>query len=114
MCCPTSAEISRANTADELPDAGQDRMLIAREGPVIGAVELDESGLRDVTGEVPPGADANGAVVATMEYQGRRGNPAQKMPHVGIAQRLEHALDGSRARRRPEQACPPGSRLSIA
>jgi len=37
----------------------QDRLEIAREGPVIGAVELDESRLRDVAGEVPAGADAN-------------------------------------------------------
>lgn len=35
------------------------------------------------------------------------------MPYIRIAHRLEHALDGSGARRRPEQACPPGSRLSI-
>src|SRR5258708_7672307 len=40
--------------------------------------------------------------------------PVQRMPHIRTAQRLEAALDGSRARRRPEQACPPGSRLSIA
>ena|SRR6516225_5776610 len=80
---------------------------------MIGAVELDESSLRDVAGEMPSGADANGAVIAAMEHQGRSGNSAKKMPHIRVAQRLEHALDGSRARRRPKQACPPGSRLSI-
>ena len=89
-------------------------MLIAREGPVIGAVELDESHLRDVAGEMPAGADANGAVAPTVEHQGRSRNSLQKMAHIRIAQRLEHALDGSRARTGPEQARPPGSRLRIA
>jgi len=46
---------SRHKAADELPDAGQDGLLIAREGPVIGAVELDEAGLGDVAGEMPAG-----------------------------------------------------------
>ena len=59
---------SRCKTADELPDAGQQRLLIAREGPVIVAVELDESRLRDMTGEMPAGADTNGAVPSTMEH----------------------------------------------
>src|SRR5262245_60761995 len=36
------------------------------------------------------------------------------MPLVHIAQRLKHALDGSRARCGPEQACPPGSHAMIA
>jgi hypothetical protein len=60
---------SRRETADKLLDAGQDGLLIAREGPVIGAVELDELRLRDVAGEVPADADANGAVAATVERQ---------------------------------------------
>ena len=34
---------SRRQTADKLLDAGQDGLLIAREDPVIAAVELDES-----------------------------------------------------------------------
>jgi hypothetical protein len=33
-------------------------VLIAGEGPVIGAVERDEARLRDVTGGMPAGADA--------------------------------------------------------
>jgi hypothetical protein len=69
-------------------DAGEDGLLIAREGPVIGAVELDNSRLPHVAGEMPAGADANSAVAATMEHQVRRGNSAQKMPHIRIAQRL--------------------------
>jgi hypothetical protein len=81
---------------------------------VIGAVELDESRLRDVAGEMSARADANGAVAATVEHQGRSGNSAQKMPHIRVAQRLEQPLEGSRARRGPEQARPPGSRLRIA
>ena len=76
----------------------QDRLEIAREGPVIGAVELDESRLRDVAGEMPADADANDAVVPTVEHQGRSRNSAQKMAHICIARRLEHALEGSRAR----------------
>ncbi|WP_235025412.1 hypothetical protein [Caballeronia terrestris] len=51
-------------------------MLIAREDPMIGAVELDKSRVRDVAGEMSAGADANGAVVDTMEHQSRNGNPA--------------------------------------
>src|SRR5215510_11471687 len=102
---------SRRETADKLLDAGQDRLLIAREGPVIGAVELDESRLRDVAGEIPAGADANGAVAATVEHQGRSGDPAQEMPHIGVAHRLQHTHNSSRARRGPEHSCPPGSRL---
>jgi hypothetical protein len=42
---------SRREAADKLLDAGQDRLLIAREGPVIAAVELDESRPCDVAGE---------------------------------------------------------------
>ena len=67
-------------------DAGQDRLLIAGEGPVIGAVKLDESHLRDVGGEMPAGADANGAVAPTLEHQGWSRNSAQKMAHIRIAQ----------------------------
>ena len=65
-------------TSDELPDASKNGLLIAREGPVIGTIELDESRPRDVTGKMPAGADANGAVAATMEHEGRRGNSVQK------------------------------------
>jgi hypothetical protein len=61
---------SCCETADKLLDAGQDGLLIAREGPVIGAVEFDESRLRDVAGEMPAGADANGAIAKTLR-QGR-------------------------------------------
>jgi hypothetical protein len=92
---------SRRKTADKLPDAGENRLLIAGEGPVIGAVELDKLRLRDVAGEMPAGADANGAVTAAVEHESRRGNFAQKMPHIRIAQRLEQALHGSRARSKP-------------
>jgi len=48
---------SSCNAADKLSDADQQRLLIAREGPVIVAVELDESRLRDMTGEMPAGSD---------------------------------------------------------
>ena len=82
---------------DKLLDAGQDGLLIAREDPVIAAIELDESRIRDMTGEMPASADANGAVATTVEHQGRSRNSAQKMPHIHLAQRLEHSLDGSRA-----------------
>ncbi len=75
-------------TADKLLDAGQDALLIAREGPVIRAIELDEFRLRDVAGEMPTGVDANGAIAATVEHQGRSGDRAQEMPHIGVAQRL--------------------------
>jgi hypothetical protein len=34
-------------------------LLVAREDPMIRTVEPDESRLRDVTGEMPAGADAN-------------------------------------------------------
>ena len=98
LACITRV-LSRRETADELLYTGQDGLLIAREGPVVGAVELDKSRLRDVASEMAAGADANSAVAATVEHQGRRRNSAQKMPHIGIAQRLEQALEGSRARR---------------
>ena len=88
---------SHPETADESPNAGEDGLLIAREDPVIAAVELDESRMRDMAGEMPAGADANGAVATTVEHQGRSRNSAQQMTHIHIAQRLEHAPDGSRA-----------------
>src|SRR5262245_6494460 len=69
--------------------------------------------MSDMAGEMPAGVDANGKVATTMEHQGRSGNSTQKMPHIRIAQRLQHGLEGSRARRCPEQTCPPGSHLSI-
>ena len=78
-------------------DTGQDGLLIACEDPVIAAVELDESRMCDMAGEVPASADANGAVATTVEHEGRSRNSAQKMPHIRFAQRLEHPLDGSRA-----------------
>ena len=106
--------VSRPETADKFPDASQYRLLITRERPVIGAVQLDESRLRDVAGEMPAGADTNGAVAATMQHQGRSGDSAQNMPHIRVAQCLEQALDCSRSRRGPQQACPPGSRPRIA
>jgi hypothetical protein len=52
-----------------LLDAGQDGLLIAREDPLIGAIELDESRLRNVTGEMAPGVEANGAVAVAVEQQ---------------------------------------------
>ena len=104
---------SRHETAHKLLDIGQDGLLIAREDPVIGAVEFDESCVRDVAGKMAAGADANGAIAVAVEHQSWNGNSTQKVPHIHIAQRLEHALDGSGARRGPEQACPPGSCLRI-
>lgn len=106
--------VLRRETANKLLDVGQNGFLIARESPMIGAVERDESCLRDVAGEMPAGIDANGAVAATVEHQGRRGNPPQKMPHIRIAQRMEYALEGPRAGRGSKQASPPGSRMRIA
>ena len=72
LACITRV-LSRRETADELLYTGQDGLLIAREGPVVGAVELDKSRLRDVASEMAAGADANSAVAATVEHQGRRG-----------------------------------------
>ena len=43
------------------------------------------------------GADADGAIAAAVQHQRRNGNPLEKMPHIRIAQGLEHALDGARA-----------------
>src|SRR5262249_46084973 len=74
----------------------------------------DETRSRDVACEMPAGADANGAITATVEHEGRSGYSVQKMPHICITQCLEYTLDGSRARRGPEQTCPPGSRPRIA
>jgi hypothetical protein len=66
---------------DELPDAVKHGLLIAGESPVIGAVELDESRLRDMDRPRPkPSAAAK--------------------PHID--QRARHA--DSRARRFPWQA----------
>ena len=45
-----SRSSSRRQTADELLDTGQDGLLIAREDPVIAAVELDESRMCDMAG----------------------------------------------------------------
>jgi hypothetical protein len=88
-------------------------LLVAREGPVVDAIEFDEARLRDVAGEIAAGANTNRTVTATVEHQGWRGNSAQEMPHISIAQRLEQTFESSWARRSPEQACPPGSRLRI-
>jgi len=63
---------SRAPQApEELLDIGQDGLLIPREGPMVGAVELDKARLREVAREVAPGSDANGAIPAAMEHQAR-------------------------------------------
>ena len=118
ICCKTVFRLylqlaSGCETADELLDAGQNGLLIAGEEPMIGAVELNEPRLRDVAGEIAAGAYANGAVAPPVEHQRRNGNSAQKMPRIRVAQRLEHTLDGARARRSPEQAGPPGSCLRI-
>ena len=59
---------SPPETAEELPDIGQDGLLIPREGPMVGAVKLDEARLRDVAREVPPGIDANGAITSAMKH----------------------------------------------
>ena len=53
---------------DKLPDAGEDGLLVACERPVIGTIEFDESRMGDVAREMPPGADANGAVAVTVEH----------------------------------------------
>jgi hypothetical protein len=84
---PSSAFPARSGreTADELFDARQDGLLIAGENPVIGAVELDEPRPRDVAGQVPAGADANGAVAAPVQHQRRSGNPAQDIAYVRVA-----------------------------
>jgi hypothetical protein len=62
---------SRREAPDELPDACQDGLLIARENPMVDAVELDELRLRDMAGKISAGADANSAVAAAVEQQGR-------------------------------------------
>src|SRR5262245_9375641 len=72
-----AASRSHRKPVDKAPDVGQDGLLIAREGPVIGAVELGESRPRDMAGEMPAGTDANGAVAATVQHQGRNGNPGE-------------------------------------
>jgi hypothetical protein len=54
---------------DKLLDAGQYGLLIAFEDPVIAAIKLDESCIRDMIGEMPASADANGAVATTVEHQ---------------------------------------------
>jgi hypothetical protein len=46
---------ARYETADKLLDAGEDRLLIAREDPVIDAVEFDKLRLGNVAGEMPAG-----------------------------------------------------------
>ena len=95
-CCLCRVQLL-SEAVDELPDGAQDGLLIASEGPVIRSVEFDEPCPRDVAGEIPARADANGAVVAPVEHQSGHRNLPQKMPHVHVAQRLEHALDGSGA-----------------
>src|SRR5262245_40928567 len=80
---------------------------------MVRTVELDEACLGNVAGEISAGCYANGTVLATVKYEGRNRNSAQKMAHIGIAQPLEQALESSGARRGPEQACPPGSRLRV-
>jgi len=83
--------------ADELSDAIKHRLLIAGEGPMIGAVELDEARPGDVFGEMSPGTDADGAVATAVEHQRRNGNPPQNVPHIRIPQGLQHTSDGARA-----------------
>jgi hypothetical protein len=70
LCSISRSQLPR-ETADKLLELVQNGLLIAREGPVIGTVELDESRVRDVAGEMPTCAYANGAVVVTMQHQGR-------------------------------------------
>jgi hypothetical protein len=44
----------------------------------------------------------------------RRRNAAQQRPNIGIAQRLQDPLDGTRARCSAQQAGPPAFRLGVA
>ena len=69
-------------------DVSQDGLLVSCESPVIGAFEFDDARPRDVGGEIPAGADANGAVTVPVEHQGRSANSTQKMSHVRVAQPL--------------------------
>lgn len=63
---------SCGETADKLSDAGEDGSPVARENPVIDAVEFDVSRLCDVAGKMPASANSNGVVVPTELRKTRR------------------------------------------
>jgi hypothetical protein len=80
-----AARTSVRETAHELPNAGQDGLLIAGENPMIGSIELDEARLRDVAGEIPASADADGTIATPVKHQCWHGNSIQKMANIRIA-----------------------------
>jgi hypothetical protein len=82
---PKTLKLLRAKRGDKLLDVGQDGSLVASEGPMVIAIELDKARLGDVTGEVATSADANGAISATMKYKGWCRNAAQKTSYIRVA-----------------------------
>src|SRR4051794_26583705 len=75
-------------------------LLIAGKEPMIMAVELEEFRTTDPARHIAAGRDPYGLVVPTMQHQRRHRNLRQKMPHVGVAKRLEHRRDAAGTGRR--------------
>ena len=76
-------------------DRIEHRPLIACKEPVIVAVKLDELRTFDPARHIAAGRDPYRLVVPTMQHQCRHGNLRQKLPHVGVAKRLEHRRDAA-------------------
>ena len=100
-------------SVDELPDCLEHGWLGAGKEPMIIAVELDELRAGDFARHVAAGFDAHGPVVAAVQDQRGHGNPWQEVPHVGVAQRLEHRPNGAGTGSRAQQPGPPRPRLGI-
>ena len=81
---------------------------------MIVAIKLDQPRPPYCAGQIPAGLDANRAVAAAMQDERWRYDAGQQRPDVGVAQRLQHSLDRTGARRGAQKAGPPAFRLGIA
>ena len=98
----------------KLADGVQQRALVANPEPVVVAGDLDEPRTANIPGKVSTSLQSHSAVTGAMEDCRRHRNLSEKLADIGITQRVQHARNRARARRRPEQCGPPGFCLAIS
>src|SRR3954454_20388790 len=91
---PRSPPVVRQGIAKSL-DCLEHGLLSTRKEPMIVAVELDELSASDLAGHIAACRNTHGLVVPAVQHQRGHGNPWQEMPHVGVAQRVEHIPDAA-------------------